>query len=68
MAQALAGMDMSSLTPEGLNQLLALAGIADGALPQRMAAINGILNTLPPELTEKLLIEYFNDLFSPGRA
>ena len=63
LAQALAGLDMSSLTPEGLSQLLALAGSSGGALPERMAMINNILNSLPAEVTEKLLIEYFNDLF-----
>ena len=68
LAQALAGMDLTSLTPEGLGQLLAMAGISGGALPQRMAAINGILNSLPAPLTEKLLIEYFNDLFRPARG
>ncbi len=63
LMQALAKMDLSALTPEGLNQLLSMAGISGGALPQRMAEINNILNVLPPELTERLLIEYFNEMF-----
>ena len=63
LRQVLAGMDLSTLTPEGLGQLLSLAGISGGALPEKMAGINGILNSLPADLTEKLLIEYFNDLF-----
>jgi hypothetical protein len=43
--------------------MLAMAGVEGTALPERMAGISGILNTLPPAVSEKLLTTYFNDLF-----
>jgi glutamate/tyrosine decarboxylase-like PLP-dependent enzyme len=60
----LAGMDLSGLTGEGLSQMLSLAGIQGGKLPERMATINQLLNTLPAGIKERLLIEYFNELYA----
>ncbi len=59
----LADLEPGRLDAETLSRMLALAGIQDGTLPERMAEINEILNSLPPELKERLLIEFFNDLF-----
>lgn len=61
--QALAGLDFSSLGPESLGQMMSLAGLEGGRLPERMAVINNVMNALPTELKESLLIEFFNDLF-----
>jgi hypothetical protein len=43
--------------------MLMMAGIHGTSLPKRMAEINEILNTLPVELRERLLIEFTNELF-----
>jgi hypothetical protein len=56
-------LDPSTLTAESLGQMLAMAGIEEVGLPERMAGISGILNSLPPALSEKLLTTYFNDLY-----
>ena len=50
--------------------LLAGAGIGAGeagtpGLPERTAGINAILNVCPPELAERVLIEYFNRIYVP---
>jgi hypothetical protein len=44
--------------------MLALAGIGDEGLPQRMAEINGVLDALPPNVREQLLVTFVNNLFS----
>lgn len=59
---ALAALDTERLSPEGFGQLLAMAGIDGMALPERMAAINAILEALPPALADQLLVAYFNEL------
>ncbi len=62
------------LRPEELDEetfrgLLAMAGTPGGGLPRRMAEINEVLNALPVELRERLLVEYLNGLFTqPGDA
>jgi len=55
--------DLSDLDDDVFPQVLKIAGIDGDELPDRMAGINGILNALPPELREKLLIEFVNELF-----
>ena len=60
---AFSSIDPAELTPETFTQMLGMAGIQGGELPERMAEINEILNALPAELTERLLTEYVNDLF-----
>ncbi len=63
LRETLAQIDFSQLTDQGFSDLLAMAGIGAGGLPERMAPVNGILNALPAEIREKLLIAYFNELF-----
>lgn len=54
-------------TPEMYQQMLGMAGFADGAaLPERMADINEMMDVLPPALREELLIAFLNDLYRPG--
>ena len=57
-------IDPADLTDNDVSQLLGMAGVSDGALPKRMAEINEILNALPSNLRERLLIGFINDLFN----
>lgn len=63
LKEALAQLDFEQMTDESLSEMLAMAGIGSGGLPDRMAEINELMNALPPEAREKVLIAYFNDLF-----
>jgi hypothetical protein len=70
LVELLASIDPTTLGPAEFDLLLQGAGIAvDGggapALPQRTAGINAILNVCPPELAERVLVEYFNRLYVP---
>lgn len=56
-------MDLSQLSDETFSQLLGMAGIQESKLPEEMAEINEILNVLPAEFREHLLIEFINNLF-----
>jgi len=60
--QALGAMDINEVGEETLSQALSLAGIEGTAVPARMAGINEMLNALPPQLRERLLIAYLNQL------
>jgi glutamate/tyrosine decarboxylase-like PLP-dependent enzyme len=62
---AFAGVDPQQITPDLLQQMLAMAGAGGSQLPTRMAEINEVLNALPPQLTEALLTEYMNELHTP---
>ena len=57
-------VDFSKIDDGDLKNMMKMAGIQPGGLPVRMAEINEILNALPPELRERVLIVYFNELFS----
>ncbi|RJQ74591.1 MAG: aspartate aminotransferase family protein [Desulfobacteraceae bacterium] len=53
---------------EILNQagsLMAIAGMQKGGVPERMAPINEVLDALPPEWREKILLEVTNSFFQP---
>ena len=64
---AVADLNPADFTPEMYGSMLEMAGLGGGAqLPDHMADINGILNALPAELREKLLIEFLNDLYRQG--
>lgn len=60
--EAFSSVDPASLTPETFSQMLGMAGIEGYALPERMAAINEILNALPAGLREGLVTEFMNEL------
>jgi glutamate/tyrosine decarboxylase-like PLP-dependent enzyme len=62
MKDTLAAIDPSTFTSETFSQMLGMAGLEGTALPERMAGINEVLNSLPPELSEKLLTEFLNEL------
>jgi hypothetical protein len=57
------GIDLAGLSEKELADMLALAGIGDEGLPQRMAEINGVLDALPPKVREQLLVTFVNNLF-----
>lgn len=59
---ALSSIDPSAFSEESFAQMLGLAGIHGFTLPERMAGINEILNSLPPQLSEQLLTEFMNEL------
>ncbi|MDX6214728.1 MAG: sphinganine-phosphate aldolase, partial [Frankiales bacterium] len=59
-------LDPDSLGDDVLGTLLPLAGIEPGAgLPERMAAINTLLEKMPMRLRERLLVEFLGLLFTP---
>ncbi len=59
----LSSLDPKTLGDEQLRGMLALAGAGGAALPERMAEVNEVMNTLPAALREKLLVTYLNDLY-----
>jgi sphinganine-1-phosphate aldolase len=48
--------------------LMAALGIMDGRLPTRMAPVNALLETLPPEVREQVLVGFLSYLQHPTRA
>jgi glutamate/tyrosine decarboxylase-like PLP-dependent enzyme len=55
---------LQTLPPEEIAaSLYQLAGIGRSTLPVEMAFINAVLNALPSDVAETLLLEYFNDLY-----
>jgi sphinganine-1-phosphate aldolase len=59
---AFSSVDPSSFTEETFSQMLGMVGMQGGALPERMAEINEVLNALPAQLREKLVTEFMNEL------
>ena len=53
------------LSSDAFQGLLSMVGIQGDALPDRLAHINAVLDALPPELSEELLIRFLNGLYSP---
>jgi hypothetical protein len=50
-------------TPQAFANLMTLAGLQGSDLPEEMATINEVLDVLPDELANVLLIDYFNELY-----
>ncbi len=57
-------MMMESFGDDAIEHLTAMAGISNDELPQEMALISCILDSLPNEVSKELLVEYINDLFT----
>lgn len=57
------GQLLHNPTPQGFGELAAMAGIRGSELPDEMALINEVLDALPDEVANMLLIDYFNDLY-----
>jgi glutamate/tyrosine decarboxylase-like PLP-dependent enzyme len=63
---AVRDLDPESLGDDVLGTLLPLAGIEPGeGLPERMAAINALLEQMPMRLRERILVEFLGQLFTP---
>ena len=68
-AQAeLAKLDLATLTDKDIQDMMALVGMGgdSGGLPSKMGDINEIMNAAPPELRERLLTVYVNQVFGQG--
>jgi sphinganine-1-phosphate aldolase len=66
VAALLAGAaEAGGFTDEMFGELLAFAGIDGVSLPEAMADINAMLDALPRDLSEQMLISFFNDLYVP---
>jgi sphinganine-1-phosphate aldolase len=69
LVELLHSIDPATLGSDEFDLLLAGAGIgaSGGApeVPERTAGINAILNVCPPELAERVLIEFFNRIYVP---
>jgi glutamate/tyrosine decarboxylase-like PLP-dependent enzyme len=60
--EVVSSIDPSTLSAETFSEMLGMAGVAGDQLPERMAGINELMNSLPTELKEQLLIEFMNQL------
>jgi hypothetical protein len=66
LLDAVRDLDPDSLGDDVLGTLLPLAGIGPGeGLPERMAAINALLEQMPMRLRERILVEFLGQLFTP---
>lgn len=66
LLSAVQDLDPDSLGDDVLGALLPLAGIEPGeGLPDRMAAINTLLEQMPMRLRERILVEFLGQLFTP---
>jgi hypothetical protein len=61
---SLEGVDLSVISDKEIMGMMAAAGVTDGALPSRMADINGALDALPAQVRERVLTAFVNDMFS----
>lgn len=50
---------------ENVDSLMALAGMEQGRLPERMAPVNEVLDAISPQWREKILLEVTNRFFHP---
>ena len=60
---ALGSLDAASLDGDGLKPLMAMLGVGGTQLPKRMAAINEVLDALPPAMREAMLAAFVNEMF-----
>ncbi len=65
LAETLSGLDPAGLDDQTFERILEAAGMAGQDLPEEMAEINGAMNALPPEMRERLLVAFVNNLFRP---
>jgi glutamate/tyrosine decarboxylase-like PLP-dependent enzyme len=64
MADALAdAMSGEGLDPALFDNMMSMVGVEAGALPTRMADVNRVLDALPPEARERLVVEFVNTLY-----
>ncbi len=58
-------LDPSALEPRDVADLLRLAGVGDGLLPGRMAAVHALIEALPAPLAQRLVAEVVSRLLTP---
>ncbi len=63
LMQAAQSLDFTALSPADFSQTLALAGVTNGQLPDRLATINTLLNALPASAREAVLLAFLSDLY-----
>jgi len=61
--RAVASTLAEEATPEMFARLAEMAGIRGSDLPEDMALVHEVIDALPPEVVDRLLVEYFNDLY-----
>ncbi|MFH1438423.1 MAG: aspartate aminotransferase family protein [Pseudomonadota bacterium] len=61
--EGLGSMSPDELTDETLAGMLDMAGMKGFTLPDRMADINQIMNVMPREIVDRLLVVFFNEIF-----
>ena len=65
LLDGLGALDPDAFTEEMYAGMLGAVGLGEGAsLPDDMAEINAILDALPPELREQLLLAFLNELYA----
>lgn len=60
LVSALSDENLEDMDGDRLEGLFKLAGIEGGELPKSMAGVNRILNSLPPEVADRLFIYFYN--------
>ena len=53
----------AGLDDNTLDMVMAAVGVEAGTLPKQMADVNRVLNSLPPEAREALVIAFINTLY-----
>jgi len=67
LAAAAGALDPATLDHAAFDGLLSIAGLGTGgALPERMAPVNALLDVAPPRLREALLIAFLDRLMRPA--
>jgi sphinganine-1-phosphate aldolase len=61
--QALASVDLASMSDETMRQMMAMVGVGGSGTPHVGAEINEILDALDPRMRARLLTEFMNELF-----
>ena len=55
---------MAAPGPDAFVRIAALAGLTPGQMPTSFARINTVLDALPDQLVEALLVEYLNSIYA----
>ena len=64
VSEELAKLDLAALNDQDIKDMMTMVGMGSGSeLPNKMGEINEILNAVPPELKERLLVLFVNDAF-----
>ena len=61
--EGLGAMKPEELTDETLAGMLDMAGMKGFTIPEKMADINQIMNVMPREIVDRLLVVFFNEIY-----